>query len=56
LRVNATAQLENIHAPLHSGQHVGTVVIAAGDQRETVRLIPSRTLRNPSLAWRLTNP
>lgn len=56
LRVHATGQLDNVHAPLHSGQRVGVVVIAAGDQRRTVRLMPSRSLPSPSLTWRLTNP
>lgn len=56
LRVRGTAQLDDVHAPLHKGQSVGTVAIAAGDQRETVALIPSRSVPNPSLAWRLTNP
>jgi D-alanyl-D-alanine carboxypeptidase (penicillin-binding protein 5/6) len=56
LRVHATAQLDNVHAPLHSGQHVGVVIIAAGDERQTVSLVPSRGLSKPSLAWRLTHP
>ncbi len=56
LRVLATVQVDNIHAPLHSGQHAGVAVIAAGDQRQAVTLIPSRVLPAPSLAWRLTNP
>jgi D-alanyl-D-alanine carboxypeptidase (penicillin-binding protein 5/6) len=56
LRVHATAQLDNVHAPLHSGQHVGVVIIAAGDERQTVSLVPSRGLSKPTLAWRLTHP
>jgi D-alanyl-D-alanine carboxypeptidase (penicillin-binding protein 5/6) len=56
LRVNSTARLDNVHAPLHNGQHVGSVVVAAAGQRQTVNLTPSRALPNPSIGWRLTNP
>jgi serine-type D-Ala-D-Ala carboxypeptidase (penicillin-binding protein 5/6) len=56
VRVRATVQVDNIHAPLHRGQPVGIAVISAGDQRQMATLVPSRTLPDPSLAWRLTNP
>ncbi|HEY3728203.1 MAG TPA: hypothetical protein VGL51_13565 [Solirubrobacteraceae bacterium] len=46
----------HLSAPINAGQKVGTAVIAAGNQRETVRLTASRAAPQAPLAWRLANP
>ncbi|MGO9903007.1 MAG: D-alanyl-D-alanine carboxypeptidase family protein [Solirubrobacteraceae bacterium] len=42
--------------PITVGQNLAGVVIAAGEQRVSLRLLASRALAAPSLAWRLTHP
>jgi D-alanyl-D-alanine carboxypeptidase (penicillin-binding protein 5/6) len=57
LRVRATiAPPGEITAPVTVGQDVGAVVLAAGRQRKTVRLISSGAVPAPSLTWRLSHP
>ena len=46
----------DVAAQLKTGQNVGTAVVAAGEQRDRVRLVASRALPQASLAWRLTHP
>lgn len=45
-----------ISGSVSAGQEVGTAVIAAGTQHDTVRLVAARDLPSPSLVWRLTHP
>ena len=42
--------------PVRRGQRVGTVVVTAGEQRATIRLVASRAVAGASLGWRLTHP
>ncbi len=53
LRVMPAGRLD---APLHAEQDVGRVILWAGEQRIRLRLIVSKALPAPSLAWRLTHP
>ncbi len=46
----------HLTTPLAAGQVVATAVIAAGQQRDSVRLVTSRPEPQPSLIWRLTHP
>lgn len=46
----------HVFLPLVAGRPVGTAVIGAGQQRETVELLASRAVPNTSLAWRLAHP
>ncbi|MBV9004483.1 MAG: D-alanyl-D-alanine carboxypeptidase [Solirubrobacterales bacterium] len=45
-----------ISGSVSTGQEVGSAVIAAGTQHDTVRLVAARDLQSPSLFWRLTHP
>jgi serine-type D-Ala-D-Ala carboxypeptidase (penicillin-binding protein 5/6) len=57
LRVRTTVLLSrHLAAPIHAGQDVGAAVVAAGQQRNAVRLLASGPLPAVSLAWRLTHP
>lgn len=57
LRIRTTiAGLPHVSLPVTAGHKIGAAVIAAGDQRETVRLVASGTTPKASLAWRLTHP
>jgi serine-type D-Ala-D-Ala carboxypeptidase (penicillin-binding protein 5/6) len=57
LRIHTTiARARQLSAPANAGQGAGTAVVAAGQQRETVRLITSRAVPKASLAWRLAHP
>lgn len=50
------AGVRQLSAPVSAGQVVGTAVIAAGEQRGTVRLVAARSVSQASLAWRLAHP
>jgi serine-type D-Ala-D-Ala carboxypeptidase (penicillin-binding protein 5/6) len=56
LPVHNTIRLARVRAPVSMNATVGTLVVEAGRQRETVQLITSKALPGPSLAWRLTHP
>ena len=57
LRIHTTiARARQLSAPVNAGQGAGTAVVAAGEQRESVRLISSRAVPKASLAWRLAHP
>ena len=56
LPIRRTISSARIPAPIGARANVGTVVIEAGRQRETVQLIASEALAGPSLAWRLAHP
>jgi serine-type D-Ala-D-Ala carboxypeptidase (penicillin-binding protein 5/6) len=55
LRIHTTIAIAH-HVPVNAGQEIGTAVVAAGEQRDTVRLLTSRALPTASLAWRLAHP
>ena len=46
----------HLTAPLTADQVLATAVIAADDQRDSVRLVTARPLPPASLVWRLTHP
>jgi serine-type D-Ala-D-Ala carboxypeptidase (penicillin-binding protein 5/6) len=57
LRVHTTiAARHNASGPIKADQDVGIVVLAAGEQRDTVRLTATRSMPGAPLAWRLTHP
>jgi D-alanyl-D-alanine carboxypeptidase (penicillin-binding protein 5/6) len=57
LRIHTTiAGVRHLSAPVNAGQKVGTAVIAAGQQRELVRLVASHSAPQASLTWRLAHP
>jgi D-alanyl-D-alanine carboxypeptidase (penicillin-binding protein 5/6) len=56
LHIHTAIVRAGVHAPLESGQMVGAVVVTAGEQRDTVRLVTSRALPGASFIWRLTHP
>jgi D-alanyl-D-alanine carboxypeptidase (penicillin-binding protein 5/6) len=56
LPVHKTIRLAQVRTPVSTGAAVGTMLLDAGRQRAKLRLITSKALPGPSLAWRLTNP
>lgn len=44
-----------VDAPVSSGQHLGSAVVGAGDQRVSVPLITSKALPSAPVSWKLTN-
>ena len=57
LRIRETVlSAPHLAAPLSAGETVGTVVVAAEDERETIRLIATRPLPQASVSWRLRHP
>jgi D-alanyl-D-alanine carboxypeptidase (penicillin-binding protein 5/6) len=57
LRIHAAILgTSHLSAPVTAGQQVGTAVLAAGEQHQTVRLVASRSVPAASLAWRLAHP
>lgn len=57
LRIHTSiATARHVHIPVNAGQDVGTAAVTAGEQRDTVRLVASRTLPDASLTWRLAHP
>lgn len=57
LRIHTTIlAARHLSAPIHAGQEVGTAVLAAGKQHQTVRLVASRAAPEASLGWRLAHP
>jgi D-alanyl-D-alanine carboxypeptidase (penicillin-binding protein 5/6) len=57
LRIHTSiATARRVHVPVNVGQDVGTAVVTAGEQRDTVQLVVSRDLAGASLAWRLAHP
>jgi serine-type D-Ala-D-Ala carboxypeptidase (penicillin-binding protein 5/6) len=57
LRIRETVlTAPHLAAPLSAGETVGTAVVAAGDERETIRLIVTRPLAQASVSWRLRHP
>jgi serine-type D-Ala-D-Ala carboxypeptidase (penicillin-binding protein 5/6) len=57
LRIHETiVTAPHLAAPLSAGETVGTAVLAAGDERETVRLVATRPLPQASTAWRVSHP
>jgi serine-type D-Ala-D-Ala carboxypeptidase (penicillin-binding protein 5/6) len=57
LRIHETiVTAPHLAAPLSAGETVGIAVLAAGDERETVRLVATRSLPNASMAWRVSHP
>jgi D-alanyl-D-alanine carboxypeptidase (penicillin-binding protein 5/6) len=57
LRVRTTiATASNMSGPIKAGQEVGTAVLAAGEQRQAIRLLASRSMPAASLTWRLAHP
>jgi D-alanyl-D-alanine carboxypeptidase (penicillin-binding protein 5/6) len=56
LRIRTSIATPHLHVPVNAGQDIGTALVSAGEQRATVQLVASRTVSNPSVAWRLTHP
>ena len=56
LPIHRTISSAGVPAPISARANVGTVVVEAGRQRETVQLVASEALAGPSLAWRLAHP
>jgi serine-type D-Ala-D-Ala carboxypeptidase (penicillin-binding protein 5/6) len=56
LPIHSTISSARVPAPISPRANVGTVVVEAGAQRETVQLVASEALPSPSLAWRLAHP
>ena len=57
LRIHETfVTAPNLAAPVSAGETIGTVILAAGEERETVRLVATRALPQASLGWRLSHP
>jgi D-alanyl-D-alanine carboxypeptidase (penicillin-binding protein 5/6) len=50
------ATARHIQAPVNAGQHIGTALVSAGEQRATVQLVASRALPDASVGWRLAHP
>jgi D-alanyl-D-alanine carboxypeptidase (penicillin-binding protein 5/6) len=57
LRVHTSiAPASPVHAPVAAGQDVATAVIAAGNERDTARLLSSSAVPAASISWRLGHP
>ncbi len=46
----------HLAAPLTAGETVGTAILAAGAERETIRLVATRPLPQAPISWRLSHP
>ena len=56
LPIHSTISSARVPGPISAGANVGTVVVEAGRQSETVQLVASQALAGPSPAWRLAHP
>jgi hypothetical protein len=46
----------HFQAPVNAAQHIGRVVVSAGEQRATVQLVASRAVPGAPAGWRLAHP
>jgi serine-type D-Ala-D-Ala carboxypeptidase (penicillin-binding protein 5/6) len=57
LRIRTSiATAHSLQVPVKAGQHVGTALVSAGEQRATIQLVASRAVPDASVAWRLAHP
>lgn len=54
LHIKYAAKFQKMHKSIGSGAKVGTLTVSVGSQTQTVALVATRSIKAPSLAWRLT--
>ena len=54
LRVTYSAKFSKLGHTVAKGAKVGTMTVSIGNQAQTVPLVATKTIRGPSITWRLT--